>query len=197
MSTRPVISRLNEPDPSAPSRGVDGDDLVVIDDLEIIDDLEVLPQRKRPATAHGAVAEAASGRTLGVTLVVVAVGWLAVLASVVGGGLALAGQYSNDSAATALYQREVSVQLLDFEITPDVISVKPLTEINFVVENLGDVQHDLTISERLTTGRMAPGERAELASGVIQNDLVIWCSIKGHREQGMEAFIQVTAPEGA
>ncbi len=95
------------------------------------------------------------------------------------------------AAPLVLAQREVVVELTDYQISPDVVEVFPHTELTFRVQNSGDAQHDLTISEDRTTGRVKPGETAVLEAGVITEPLTIWCSIKGHRDLGMEARVKL------
>lgn len=97
----------------------------------------------------------------------------------------------DDSAVKVLGQRTVRVELTDFDIKPDIIEVAAYTDLTFVAENLVDTQHDLTISEELTTGRLKEGEQGTIEAGVVVSDFVIWCAIKGHREQGMEAFVRI------
>jgi nitrite reductase (NO-forming) len=121
----------------------------------------------------------------------IVVGWVVVVVAIVGGTMMLGSRYSRDSAVEALHVRTVDVRLGVFEITPDVIEVESQTDLTFVVENVDETQHDLTISPQLTTGRLKEGETASLRAGVVTRDFVIWCSIKGHREQGMEAIVRV------
>ena len=124
-------------------------------------------------------------------LVAVVVGWVAMVVAIVGGTMTVGANYSRDSAVEALHVRTVDLRLGVFEITPDVIEVDTQTDLTFQVENIDETQHDLTISPQLTTGRMKQGETASLRAGVVTRDFVIWCSIKGHREQGMEAIVRV------
>ena len=121
----------------------------------------------------------------------VVVGWVAMVVAIVGGTMTVGANYSRDSAVEALHVRTVDLRLGVFEITPDVIEVDTQTDLTFQVENIDETQHDLTISPQLTTGRMKQGETASLRAGVVTRDFVIWCSIKGHREQGMEAIVRV------
>jgi len=116
---------------------------------------------------------------------------VAVWIFLVGGVLAAGIAFGNDSAVEILAQQEVRVELLDFDIQPDLIEVAPHTELTFLVENLDDAQHDLQISPDIGTGRLKPGESGVLDAGVVQRSFFIWCSIKGHREQGMEARVEL------
>lgn len=116
--------------------------------------------------------------------------WVVLIAAVA----AIATATGGDRAILVLGQQTVRVELSDFEITPNVIEVEPHIDLSLAVENVSDTQHDLTISEELTTGRLKLGEQSTLDVGVVSRELVIWCAIKGHREQGMEARIRVVQP---
>lgn len=111
--------------------------------------------------------------------------WVLLVSAVVVGSFVVL----NTAAPLVLAQREVVVQLSEYQISPDVVEVFPNTQLTFRVENSGDAQHDLTISDDRTTGRMKPGETAVLEAGVIDRPVTIWCSIKGHRDLGMEARV--------
>src|SRR5690606_10447516 len=57
----------------------------------------------------------------------------------------------------------------------------------------GDV-HDLVLETGHDSGRLAPGEEAEIDVGVVGRDLDGWCSVVGHRQMGMT--LQVVAIGG-
>lgn len=87
--------------------------------------------------------------------------------------------------------REVRIELSDFDIMPDVIDVLPDTELIFVVENVGESQHNLYVTAEKATPRLKTGETITLNAGVSNDSYFIWCDIKGHRELGMEAWVEV------
>jgi len=120
--------------------------------------------------------------------------WIAVLTVVLAGSLSVGRSFLNDSAVKPLVEEEVVVELLDFAIEPEIINVRPLTDLSFVVVNVDDIQHDLTFAGSEGTGRLKEGEVAVLDVGLVESDFAIWCSIKGHREQGMEAVVRVVEP---
>jgi nitrite reductase (NO-forming) len=119
--------------------------------------------------------------------------WTILVAGILGIGSAI----GDDPSLVVLGERTVLVELSDFDIKPDVIQVAPYTQLTFVAENIAETQHDLTISEELSTGRLKQGEQATLEAGVVTRDFMIWCAIKGHREQGMEARVQVVEEHGS
>jgi len=118
-------------------------------------------------------------------------GVLALWVVLVGGVLVAGMAFGTDSAIEVLDRREVRIELLDFDIKPDLIEVGPHTELTFLVQNLDNGQHDLQISPDVGTGRLKPGESKVLSAGVVERSYFIWCSIKGHREQGMEARVEL------
>ena len=50
--------------------------------------------------------------------------------------------------------------------------------------------HDLKFDNGAHTGRMNPGEQKRLEVGVISADMAGWCTIAGHRAQGMEMTVK-------
>ena len=57
--------------------------------------------------------------------------------------------------------------------------------------------HDLTLETGADTGRLSAGESASLDVGVVGRDLDGWCSVVGHRQQGMVLTISVTGAAAA
>jgi uncharacterized cupredoxin-like copper-binding protein len=47
------------------------------------------------------------------------------------------------------------------------------------------------MSEDVGTERLKTGESAVLEAGVARDSYTIWCSVKGHRELGMEGTVIV------
>jgi hypothetical protein len=66
--------------------------------------------------------------------------------------------------------------------------------VTFEVTNAGTTTHDLRISDGITeqaTPVLAPGETAILSLRTdAGTDLELWCSLPGHRQQGMERRLQ-------
>ncbi len=122
-------------------------------------------------------------------------GVFGVWALLVGAVVAFSYVVFSTAPPAAVSQREVVIELSDFAIAPDVVEVFPNTELTFRIENSGDAQHDLTMSDR-STGRVKPGEKAVLEAGVVRKTFTVWCSIKGHRELGMVARVEVVDADG-
>lgn len=137
-----------------------------------------------PADASLARARARSGRLAGVVLV------LAVAAV----GCAADGPAASGRAAAS----EVRVGLIDYEITTPNVAVRPGSA-TLEVTNAGRTAHDLRVAGEETDAHLAtlePGESAtldvEVAAG--EDELTLWCTLPGHRRQGMETTLPVAGP---
>ncbi len=126
---------------------------------------------------------------------------LAVLAFVLAlfGGLHGPGASSGsgtESGATAATGAETvtTVELTSpgmfFE--PDLIEVDAGDHVLITYTNTDDMAHDLHFANGVDSGRLEPGETAELDLGVVTSDLEGWCTIAGHRVQGMELTVVVS-----
>ncbi|MGC5627916.1 multicopper oxidase domain-containing protein [Georgenia sp. Z1344] len=77
--------------------------------------------------------------------------------------------------------------------TPDRIEVEAGTELILEVTNADAGQvHDLVLPTGHSTPRLAPGESATLEVGVVGESFEGWCSIIGHRQQGMTLDVVVS-----
>ncbi len=115
--------------------------------------------------------------------------WAVLSVVVVGVALLLA-----DDGTEAAYAQTVDVELGDFFIEPEEIPVAPDTELTLRVVNNGDIQHDIKLEGETGTERLPPGEAAEVNLGVVSSGQVLWCTVPGHRDQGMEATIVAGPP---
>lgn len=115
--------------------------------------------------------------------------WILLSAIVVGAGLLLA-----DDSAEAAYAQTVDFSLAEFVIEPPEVPVAPGTELTLRVTNNGEIQHDLKLEGENGTERLMPGDTAEVNVGVVSAGQTLWCTVPGHREQGMEATIVAGPP---
>ncbi len=146
----------------------------------------------RPATDPVPAPDAAPARAgLGVQA---AVG-LACLALVAALGVSIGGPASTGDAAGGVTPTgrtvEVDIEAEDMRFTPDRIEVDAGDEVVLHVTNADDQVHDLVLESGQDTGRLSPGQSATLDVGVVGRDLNGWCSIAGHRQQGMVFAIDV------
>ncbi len=146
------------------------------------DDVVAEPSRQSTRTSRREIG--AVGFLLGVITL-----WAALIAAT----FAVVYFFVVDKEPEVLSYRDVDIELSDYEITPDAIEVAPSTALTFVVSNVGDAQHNLQISKDVGTARLKSGESTSLEAGVAKESYLVWCSVKGHRELGMEARIVVTS----
>ncbi len=79
---------------------------------------------------------------------------------------------------------------------PDRIEVPAGTRLTVDVTNKGDLAHDLNLDGETGTERLQPGGTQVADLGVIDADAEAWCTVPGHREQGMVLRIAVVEPAG-
>lgn len=144
-----------------------------------------------PAGASLADGRARSGRLAGVG---VPGGWLAGLVLVLATaavGCATDSPAASEGAAAS----EVRVGLIDYEITTPSVAVRP-GPATLEVTNAGRTAHDLRVAGEETDAYLAtlePGESdtidVDVAAG--EDQLTLWCTLPGHRQQGMETTLPV------
>lgn len=134
-----------------------------------------------------------------------AVAAAAALALVVSVGLALGGgsggQITDASGGVTPtgHTTTAKIAAVGMRFTPDTISVPAGDRLVIEVTNKDSQVHDLVLATGATTGRIAPGATAKVDAGVIGRSIEGWCSIVGHRQQGMVLHIRTsggTADDG-
>jgi uncharacterized cupredoxin-like copper-binding protein len=120
----------------------------------------------------------------------------ATMLAIMGGGLAMAfiiiafglatgdgdGGGGGDAAAP------VAVTLSEFAIDGDLATTPGGT---LAVTNAGSQVHNLVIEDGASTADLPAGESEDLTVDVAEGEHVVYCSIPGHREAGMEATLTV------
>jgi nitrite reductase (NO-forming) len=86
----------------------------------------------------------------------------------------------------------VAIELGDFFVKPDSVEVPAGTRLAVDATNTGEAVHTLNLEGEDGTDRIKPGDSQTAELGVIDADTDAWCTIPGHREQGMEMTIVVT-----
>ncbi|NDR53852.1 multicopper oxidase domain-containing protein [Actinomyces sp. 565] len=106
-----------------------------------------------------------------------------------------ASRRRDDSVAATGRTTRVTVGVEGMRFVPDTVEVPVGDRLEVTLDNTGDQVHDLVLrladGTTASTGRVAAGERGSLEAGVVTGPLEGWCSIAGHRAQGM--VLQVTA----
>lgn len=89
----------------------------------------------------------------------------------------------------------VDVTTRGITFVPDVIEVPEGNQLVVTFTNTDSMDHDLKFATGVDSGRLGEGESTELDLGVVTADIDGWCTIAGHRAQGM--VIDVVATPGA
>lgn len=163
-----------------------------------------LPAPARRDAAGGPADPVAGARRRGAAGVAVA-GLLGVVVLGVGLDPAAAGLTSGAAAAAADgapvaatgRTTTVEVEAQDMRFVPDTVEVPAGDRLVIRVTNADAAVHDLVLANGATSGRLGPGESADVDAGVVGADLDGWCSVAGHRLMGMTLDVVVTGGAGA
>ncbi|WP_306795816.1 multicopper oxidase domain-containing protein [Cellulomonas sp. GbtcB1] len=158
-----------------------------------------LPAPARRDAAGGPADPVAGARRRGAAGVAVA-GLLGVVVLGVGLDPAAAGLTSGAVAAAADgapvtatgRTTTVEVEAQDMRFVPDTVEVPAGDRLVIRVTNADAAVHDLVLANGATSGRLGPGESADVDAGVVGADLDGWCSVAGHRLMGMTLAVVVT-----
>ena len=96
------------------------------------------------------------------------------------------------AAAATGHTTAVTMTMKDMRFSPSTVTMPAGDRLVIILTNEDDIVHDLTLANGITSGRVAPGERVTVNTGVISKDSDGWCSIAGHRQMGMVMKIAVT-----
>lgn len=145
------------------------------------------------ATPQAGAAEARASDRRGVVLGLLTAGAAVVAGSVTsvvaGGGLGTQGAGSVTGSGGAVtptgtvVRARLTVEGMRF--IPDTVAVAPGDHLLITLDNTADQVHDLVLDTGATTGRVAAGATGELDAGIVAGPIEGWCSIAGHRAQGM------------
>ncbi|WP_052843259.1 multicopper oxidase domain-containing protein [Corynebacterium epidermidicanis] len=114
---------------------------------------------------------------------------LCALALVFGGNTAPA-PVSTPVAATGETTR-IDLTMHNMHFMPSSVTVPAGNRLIITVHNNDTQIHDLVFPSGSTTGRMQPGATTELDAGIISTSTEAWCSIAGHKMQGMTLQVLV------
>ncbi|AYD89387.1 copper oxidase [Actinomyces lilanjuaniae] len=92
---------------------------------------------------------------------------------------------------------EATVAVEGMRFVPDTVDVAVGDRLLITLDNTGDMVHDLVLETGATTGRVPAGQSAVLDAGVITSDTQGWCSVAGHRAQGMVFHVTVGSSAAA
>ena len=88
---------------------------------------------------------------------------------------------------------ETTLRVEGMRFVPDTVQVQAGDRLVITLDNTSDQVHDLVLDTGATTGRVSAGGSARLEVGLVTGPLQGWCSIAGHRAQGMVMQVVVGA----
>ena len=119
--------------------------------------------------------------------------WLALFAVLAALVLLVSGCSSPDNSAAATGETtKVTVRVNGMLYDTDVIEVPYGNRLEVTFENTSRDVHDLRFANGKATQRLAGGKTEVIDVGIITEDMEGWCTIAGHRQQGMELDVVVT-----
>lgn len=93
---------------------------------------------------------------------------------------------------------EVDVTAQDMRFDPAEVTAQPGDRLVIHLHNTDDQVHDLRLASGESSGRVAPGDTADLVlESVPEGGIDGWCSIAGHSQQGMTFRVDAESSEGA
>lgn len=113
-----------------------------------------------------------------------------------GGGTLSADDAAGDAVPTG-HTTTVQVDAVGMRFAPETVSAPKGDRLVLEVTNKDTMVHDLVLETGQNTGRLAPGESATIDVGVVGRSIEGWCSIVGHRQQGMVLHIEVEGDSGS
>ena len=140
------------------------------------------------STPGGGAAAASSGGLLqsadrrGILMGLLTAGAAVVVGSVIGNrGQGGAAQDVSPTGNTV----NATIKVEGLRFVPDTVDVTPGDRLVITLDNTADQVHDLVLATGQTTGRVAARAKGTLDAGVVAGPVEGWCSIAGHRAQGM------------
>ena len=91
----------------------------------------------------------------------------------------------------------VTIVAKDMRFDPEIIEVPSGKTLEVTMVNEDDMVHDLKFANGANSGRVAPGEEVTFTVGEISTEMDGWCTIAGHRAQGMELQVIAQSPTPA
>ena len=140
------------------------------------------------STPGGGAAAASSGGLLqsadrrGILMGLLTAGAAVVVGSVIGNrGQGGAAQDVSPTGNTV----NATIKVEGLRFVPDTVDVTPGDRLVITLDNPADQVHDLVLATGQTTGRIAARAKGTLDAGIVAGPIEGWCSIAGHRAQGM------------
>ncbi len=97
-----------------------------------------------------------------------------------------------DSTENNVAEAGTIIEMQGMRFIPDVVEVPSGEKITLTLVNQDSMAHDLKIAN-VSSGRVLPGNQTTMEIGPITEDTEGWCTIAGHKNQGMILNLKVTA----
>ncbi|MET4004590.1 nitrite reductase (NO-forming) [Arthrobacter sp. UYCu511] len=158
---------------------------------------ETEPGAKAPSTAPASAGyDPAPRRRLGQAAAALAVVVLVIVAGILADPQALPGVTGANTGQTALTATgettTVEMSMKNMRFSPESIEVPVGNKLVINLVNNDDMVHDLVTAIGKDSGRLYPGQKTTVDVGVIGADIAGWCSVAGHKQQGMVFSIVAT-----
>ena len=132
------------------------------------------------AVSSGGLLQSADRR--GILMGLLTAGAAVVVGSVIGNrGQGGAAQDVSPTGNTV----NATIKVEGLRFVPDTVDVTPGDRLVITLDNTADQVHDLVLATGQTTGRIAARAKGTLDAGIVAGPIEGWCSIAGHRAQGM------------
>ena len=132
------------------------------------------------AVSSGSLLQSADRR--GILMGLLTAGAAVVVGSVIGNrGQGGAAQDVSPTGNTV----NATIKVEGLRFVPDTVDVTPGDRLVITLDNTADQVHDLVLATGQTTGRIAARAKGTLDAGIVAGPIEGWCSIAGHRAQGM------------
>lgn len=107
-------------------------------------------------------------------------------------GLALAGCGGDDGVDLSDVETSPNIDVIGTEMAfdPELVAVEA-GQVEVILRNEGQVLHDIRIEQQPFVVEADPGETATGTVQLEAGSYEFFCSIPGHREAGMEGFLEV------
>jgi len=113
---------------------------------------------------------------------------------------ALAARADDQDTTATGRTTAATVTVEGMRFVPDTVDVAVGDRLVLTLDNTGDQVHDLVLQledgSTVSTGRVAAGDTGSLDAGVVPGPLEGWCSIAGHRAQGMVLHVTASGQGG-
>ena len=153
------------------------------------------PRSARAAAEPAAAYDPAPRRRLGQGATALAVVVLVIVAGILADPQSMPGFAAvvQQPAVVATGQiTTVDMTMKNMRFHPDKVDVPVGNKLVINLVNEDNMVHDLVTAMGAESGRLYPGEKATVDAGVIGANVAGWCSVAGHKQQGMVFSIVAT-----